>query len=253
MLRQWKAMHEQLEQMESAGKQTDALIKHAEGQVAALNVAAKAAKKSADAANLSAKIAAGVSVPTLVVEKFSSGDTGAANLEAFLQYPSIKLVVKNHGQTPAFLRSWSVIFTCDGLPSVPVYYGAEPGCGIVLEKEVVPANEPYPLPDLHHWQRQKFSDEDIRAIIHRKKTLCVYGCINYWDVFGTSMRQLKFCETAFDFWDGPPAGIRWFGDSAPAAYKGTDVFPLEGTTWKDVGSQPTQTHGKAEDYPEDAN
>jgi hypothetical protein len=111
-------------------------------------------------------------------------------------------VVKNYGQTPAFLKYWCVVFTCEDLPDLPVYYGY-PGSGIVLDKEVVPANEPYVLPRLHTWEQQEFSPEDVRAIIDRKKIFNVYGCVYYGDIFGNPTRRLKFCETAMNFFEGP--------------------------------------------------
>lgn len=139
---QLKAMQDQLGQMESSGKQTNKMI--------------EAAQRSADAAKVSADIAASVSVPTLVVDGFDLGNPPGASLEAMLQFPTVKLVVKNYGQTPAFLRSWSVFFTCDDLPEVPDY-SSHPGSGIVLEKVVIQPNHSYTFPSLSGWQRQEFS------------------------------------------------------------------------------------------------
>lgn len=90
----------------------------------------KIAKSSVDSANIAAR----VSIPTLVIEKFETGGTGAANLEAMLQYPKVKVVIKNYGQTPAFLRSWTIVFTCEELPPVPDYKD-HPASGIVLERD----------------------------------------------------------------------------------------------------------------------
>jgi len=89
-----------------------------------------ATRKSADAAKVSADIAARVAVPTLVIEKFENGNTGAANLAGFLQYPQIKIAIKNCGQTPAFLKWWTIMFSTEELPDVPIYNG-QAGCGMV--------------------------------------------------------------------------------------------------------------------------
>ena len=113
----------------------------------------KAAIKAADAAKISADIAARVSVPTLRIEKFGFGYTGAASMAAILQFPNVEVVIKNYGQTPAFLRSWTIIFTCEELPKVPIY-ADYPGSGIVLEKEVVKPGEPYTLPKIDNFKRQ---------------------------------------------------------------------------------------------------
>jgi hypothetical protein len=209
---QLRAMHEQITEMSA---QTDVLER-----------SVGAAQDSANAAKISADIAVGVSIPTLVVHEFDMGNAGVASLEAMLQFPTIKLVVKNYGQTPAFLRSWSVAFTCEDLPDSPEYYD-HPGSGIVLEKVVVQPNESYTLPALHTWERQEFSLEDVRAIIDHRKIFNVYGCVCYWDIFGNPIRRLKFCETAINLFGGGDTGsIGWFGELAPAAYRGTDQMPI---------------------------
>jgi hypothetical protein len=121
---QLAAMQGQLAEMKTAGEQTKTLIGHASQQATALSDAATAMQESAQAervaaqaslrtmelyakqyemsktgveiAKLSADIAARVSIPTLIMDKFESGDTGAANLEAMLQYPKVKVVIKNY-------------------------------------------------------------------------------------------------------------------------------------------------------------
>ena len=84
-------MNAQLEQMKGAANQSGDMIIET--------------RKSVASAKTSADIAARVSVPTLVIETFDNGYTGAANLEAMLQYPIVKVLIKNYGPTPAFLRS----------------------------------------------------------------------------------------------------------------------------------------------------
>jgi hypothetical protein len=183
---------------------------------------ATAAKMSAEAAKTSADIAAGVSIPTLVIEKFEHGNTGAANLAAILQYPKINIAIKNYGQTPALLKFWSIIFTCEDLPASPSYWN-HPGSGIILERVAVEPNESYTLPDLNSWRRTELSLEDVQAIINHKKKLWAYGFICYDDIFGNTRRRLKFCELALNFTDG---WIQWASDFCPAAYRGTEAFPF---------------------------
>ena len=211
MLGQWRAMRRQAMEM---GSQTEIL----KSSVAA-------AQKSADAAKISADIAASVSIPTLVVEKFDVGETGAANLEAFLQYPQISITVKNCGQTPAFLKWWTIIFTCEDLPDIPIYEG-KPGCGIILDKVIVEPSTSYPLPSLFYPHRQQLAIENVKAVVDRHKMLSVYGYICYGDLFGSPLRRLKFCETALNLFDGPKPTIGWadFGDPA---YTGTDQFSVK--------------------------
>jgi len=126
---QLRAMHEQVTEM---SVQSGIL----QESVNVSRDAVKAAQESANAAKTSSDIAASVSVPTLVVEKFELGNMGNANIMAILQLPKLNIAIRNYGQTPAFLHSWSVVLTCEELPAVPAYFG-HPGSGNVLDKMVV--------------------------------------------------------------------------------------------------------------------
>jgi len=150
---------------------------------------AVATEKSADAAKISADIAARVAVPTLVIAKFGVGETGAANLAAFLQYPQINIVIKNCGQTPAFLNWWTIMFATGELPDTPVYNGRS-GCGIVLDKIIVEPNASYTLPELHFPHRQQLDIQDVQAVINHQKEFNVYGYICYGDLFGNPLKRL---------------------------------------------------------------
>src|SRR5215472_6828286 len=185
----------------------------------------KIAKSTVDNAN----IAASVSVPRLVIDKFEQV-VGLADLRAMLQFPKVKVVIKNYGQTPAFLKSWNIIFTCEELPLVPDYWNqpGQPGvriraAGIMLEREVVEPNQPYTLPELMHWHRTEFSPEDVQAIIDRKKQLWCYGFICYHDLFGNPPQRFKFCEYALNVMSG---GVQWVEAFFVPAYRGTDDYPL---------------------------
>jgi hypothetical protein len=183
------------------------------------------AQVTADAAKTSADVAAGMSIPTLIIHQFGVGDVGNDSAEAFFQYPKIRITVKNYGQTPALLKWWSICFTCEDLPEFPVYWG-HPGSGIHLEKAVVQPGQLFTLPDLAFFHRRQFSPEDIRAIISREKTFNAYGYICYGDLFNHPLRRLKFCETVLNvFGDGQICD--WFGELAPPAYRGTEQFPMQ--------------------------
>ena len=181
---------------------------------------ADASKVAAGAAKISADIAASVNVPTLRIETFDVGYMGVANLEAMFQFPKVRIVVKNHGQTPAFLKSWCLIFTCEELPASPVYAGET--CGMVLEKDVIQAGASHPLPDIANWYRQQFSLDDVQAIVSRRKVLRAYGYVLYDDLFGSPIKRLKFCELVLNFSSG---GIQWATDWSAPAYLGNDYLP----------------------------
>ena len=180
-----------------------------------------AAQTSADAAKASADIATGVSIPTLVVHEFGIGNVGNSSLSAFFQCPKIKITVKNYGQTPAFLKWWSLCFTCDELPDIPLYLGD----GIALEKIVVPPGETFNLPELASFQTQGVSIRDVEAIIRREKRFHAYGYICYGDVFGSPLRRFKFCETAFNILEDETI-YDWYEGFGPPLYTGTDQVPV---------------------------
>ena len=229
MWRQRNVMEGQLKTMQDQLGQIQRQASEMEKQTRHLEISVTAAKTSAD-------IAARTSVPTLVIDKFESGDVGAASLEATLQYPKVRVVIKNYGQTPAFLRSWNVVFTCEPLPAVPNYW-IGPSDGIVLERDVVLPNEPYILPELPGWKRTEIDIEDVREIISRKKHLWVYGFICYYDLFGSPLRRMKFCEVALNFWSG---GIHWVSGFSPDAYLGTEdyIFPQAPSATGNTEKQP---------------
>ena len=100
-----------------SAKATQRVVEVMDGQTAILRDSVAAAQASADAAKMSAKAAMGVSVPTLMLNKFVFAPFGNDDLESKLRLPCVKIAVKNYGQTPAFLKSYAVEFTCEELPS----------------------------------------------------------------------------------------------------------------------------------------
>jgi hypothetical protein len=183
-----------------------------------------AARTSADAAKTSADIAIGVSVPTLKIVEFGVVNLGALTAEDFFRSPRVKITIKNYGQTPAFLEWWSVCFTCEDLPDIPVYGG--PADGIVLKNVAVQPGEPYTLPPVEFFRTPTFSDKEVQAIMKRETMLTAYGYICYSDVFNHRFRRFKFCETVLNIFDDEQI-CDWWKGFAPAAYMGTDQFPVQ--------------------------
>jgi hypothetical protein len=110
------------------------------------------------------------------------------------------------------------------LPEVPIYDG--PGDGMILDKIVLQPNETYTLPKLFYPHRQEFSLEDVEAIINRGKVFCAYGYICYGDIFGNTLRRLKFCETVLNIIPGYAAICDWHEGIGPRQYAGIDLFPI---------------------------
>jgi hypothetical protein len=206
---QWRAMRAQLRE---AAKQSGILEK-----------SVSAAQSSADAARISADVVARVSVPTLKIEQFKIGNVGAAGNPAFFQYPKFEITIKNYGQTPAFLRFWTIKFTCDELPATPVYAGK--GFGIPLEKQVIPGGGSFTLQGLSYLDRDCLSIEDAQAVAEQVKPFAVYGFICYGDIFGNPLQRFKFCETLLNVFG--ELHFQWTELFSPAAYIGADPYPTK--------------------------
>lgn len=155
-----------------------------------------AAQTSADAAEISAKAAMGVAVPVLMLCEFDFLPSPDQTLVSDLRRPYIRILVKNFGQTPAFLRSYAVEFSCNEHPSdlkYPHVVYCDPGTA-------VEAGKSFPLVDPWVTSPVEFSEDDAAAIAAGSKTLFVYGCVRYGDVFGPSVHELRFCKWAAKFW-----------------------------------------------------
>ncbi len=136
---------------------------------------ARAAKISADAAKLSADVAKGVAVPTLQLCGCTLDGTGLSRLHS----PRFNIVLKNYGQTPAFLRAFSVKVTCEPLPD-PLDYN--PIHAFPADQSVAEFGKPLTLPK-DTWPPLYVSGEDIKEVISRNKLLWVYGFVRYGSLF----------------------------------------------------------------------
>lgn len=81
---------------------------HMEDQSKTLRESVAAAQKAADAAEISAKAAIGVAVPTLMLYKFEFINEGREHPATFYGYPRVRLKLRNYGQSPAFLRKYAI-------------------------------------------------------------------------------------------------------------------------------------------------
>ena len=202
--------------------------------VDAAKASAEATKKSAEAAKASADIAVGAAIPRLAIHQFEAATNGedAVTPEAFFRFPRLRITIKNHGQTPAFLKWWSLCFGCDELPEVPDYDG--PGAGIVLKDTVIQAGEEFTLPVLEFMRTTEFSPEDVQAILKREKIFSAFGYVCYGDVFGNPLWRFKFCYTVLNIFGGVQP-CDWWEGFAPPAYFGIDHFPTKGLTEQGSG------------------
>lgn len=164
-------------------------------QTGILKESVAAAQKSAAAADISANAAMGVAVPTLMLNGFAFASKPGCTANDFFTHPGVILIAKNFGQSPAFLKGYTITFTCDDLPDEPVYQFPYP-CNA---ETVVDAGKTF-LPDKDTLTLDKpMSDLDILALVNGKKFLTAYGYISYGDIFGSPIRYMKFSKRLMEF------------------------------------------------------
>jgi hypothetical protein len=176
-----------------------------------------ATQTAADAAEISAKAAMGVAVPVLMLDEFSFMPSAGQSLKDDLRWPRMRITVKNFGQSPAFLRSFAVEFTCSEHPSALTY----PHVLYFDHGTAVEAGKSFPLEGAGVESWEGFQEEDATAIAAGKKTLFIYGCVWYGDVFGPAVHELRFCKWGAEF--GKAHGVLWMECDNP--YERQDQRP----------------------------
>jgi hypothetical protein len=187
-----KAIKRQVDVMESQAK--DVRESGAEASRIAL-ATAKAARKAADAAEISARASMGVAVPTLHLHKFIFvPQRGLYQYDSF-SWPKVIIEVKNFGQSPAILKAYMLSFSWeDELPEEPIYdfpYPCDveevidPGKTHQFDPESTVATRETPLQVAY----------DLEA---GKRRLTVYGYISYGDIFGSPIRYMKFSKRVME-------------------------------------------------------
>jgi hypothetical protein len=140
-------------------------------------------KKSAEAALISAKAAMGVAVPTLVVHRFSFINTGRENPAAFYRQPRIRLVLKNYGKSPAFLRRYAIGYSWgESSPQKFTWYP--------FEDQVIDAGASYELREVDLEVADSPPEGVIGDLVSGERKLVFSGWISYRDVFDSPTRKL---------------------------------------------------------------
>jgi hypothetical protein len=166
---------------------------HMECQTKILEDSVAAAQKVADAAEIQAKAAMGVAVPTLVVHGFSFVNTGRQNPAVFYRQPRVRLVLKNYGKSPAFLRKYSIGYSWGELaPKKFTWYP--------FEDQVVDAGASYELREVDLEVADSPPGGVIGDLVSGKRKLVFSGWISYRDVFDSPTRKLPVCRelTVYD-------------------------------------------------------
>jgi hypothetical protein len=175
-------------------------------QTGILKDSVAASQKAADAAEISAKAAMGVAVPTLVISKFSFDNELRQNPAAFYQYPKVRLELKNYGQSPAFLRKYAINFSWNDDPWKKCI-------GYAFEDRVVDAGETYQFSVVDLDVLDIPPQTVIEDLIRGKKNLIFSGWVSYRDVFDSPLRKLTFCRELVEY-DPDPAKMMVIDPSA---------------------------------------
>jgi hypothetical protein len=170
---------------------------------------AQAARKAADAAEISAKAAMGVAVPTLTLHKFSfivSKESAAT----FYQNPKVRLELKNYGQSPALLRKYSIGYSWD--EDSPREFTSYP-----FEDEVIDAGGTYEFGEQQFGVLDPPPQEVIEDLVKSKRHLVFSGWVTYGDVFGSPSKKLSLWRELVEY--DPVARRMTVMDTSPAAMK----------------------------------
>jgi hypothetical protein len=161
----------------------------------AARVTAKATALAAVAAETSAKAAMGVAIPVLRLDDFRFLPSANQMLGGDLEVQPLRISVKNYGQTPAFLKSFAVEFTCEDLPEALEYPSLIHFDPVV----VLESGKSHPIEEggLVPWN--PIPEEEAEGIKSGSKVLTVYGCVWYGDVFGATIHTLTFKRWAANF------------------------------------------------------
>lgn len=159
-------------------------------------------------ARTSVEAAIGLETPKVVLASIDLEGSGC--MDVLLEQPCVRVDVKNHGRTPAFLTKSRVEIRVGMLPQKPVY--GEPVR--LAASQVVERDVPYRLDDSGiAWTR--FSPADRKAAADGAKPVWIYGYVAYRDYLGEN-HVARFCQRYYPATDRARGG--WRDGDAPEAY-----------------------------------
>lgn len=149
-------------------------------QAADFKASIAAAQKAAEAADLSAKAAIGVELPSLHVENVTATLQDSHSFNEWIKSFSIRISIRNYGRTPAFITEVIVnMMACKNgeVPNRPIYKEFT----IVPRQLVVPPGQATEFTEYSYFNNCHFSEEDISNILSGDINIYVYGVIRFRD------------------------------------------------------------------------
>jgi hypothetical protein len=151
-------------------------------------------RKSTDAAEVSARAAMGVAVPTLMLFqcKFETGHR--AGQEAFFTSPAVTIKVKNFGQSPAILKRYAIRFSTD----FPLEEAEEIEIFTCDSEDAIDPNQ-VSIIGWEYFNPTTFPKNAVGELISGRSCLVVHGFVEYGDIFGSPAKTLKFCKVLLEY------------------------------------------------------
>lgn len=169
----------------------------------------RSARRSADAARLSAASAIAAEGARLLISKVSLDGQAVRTNRDRVRACIVDAHATNYGRSPAFVRKTRIAVFCgDPLPALPRYGNGTPAVDIVLEAREEHRLEPG-RPD-----GGPLGDREVDEVLAGTRTLWAFGYVMYGDVFG-STHTARFCGR-FAVSDETQE-LTWVG-GGPAAY-----------------------------------
>jgi hypothetical protein len=152
-----------------------------------LRASVVSAQKAADAADLSAKAAIGVELPSLhIVSVTSDVDPAVVTFPEYVRLLTPVVEYTNYGRTPAFIDEIIVNALIDGaLPRTPIYRRHLPWS----ERIVIGHGEIKKTMNYAYVGSKAFSDDDIAGVTDGSRDVYVYGVISYRDFLDKSQSR----------------------------------------------------------------
>ncbi|HTV06753.1 MAG TPA: hypothetical protein VME86_15400 [Acidobacteriaceae bacterium] len=159
-------------------------------QTKILGISVKAAQTAADAAEMSAVAAMGVTVPVLVLHRFEF--TNGGNPAAFFRSPRIRMELWNYGKSPAFLKEYAIWFSWEDSVIKPIMYPFN-------SEEVVRPNDKFVFNEEHFGVLGVLPEAVISDLVGEKQHLTFSAKIVYRSVFTFEPPPLEFSKRLLEY------------------------------------------------------
>lgn len=144
-------------------------------------IAATAARQAAAAADLSAKAAIGVELPSLHIAAVTTSmdfPSGPEEIKTWVKQIIPVISIVNYGRTPAFVTEVTVnVDISKALPKVPVYKMTRE----FHDRFVISGGKPHTYTEYWYYNNNVITEDEITSFVTEDCWLHIYGVINFMD------------------------------------------------------------------------